>query len=206
VKPPAARPKPPRKLPAWLERARRLILQPGQELTVIAGEFTTAGPIFGKYLLVMAALGPVASTVGGAVFGERGSIPLVPTVPTSAGDAVQAGVLQYVLNLVGVYVLALAIAAISGAIGGQKNRVQALKVAAYGSTPYWLAGVVAVFPKLAPIGLLCGLYSIRLFALGLGLVMKVPRDKIAAATLLTSIAAALIGLLVGAILTQVFIS
>src|SRR5216684_1473673 len=187
VKPPAARPKPPRKLPAWLERARRLILQPAQELTVIAGEFTTAGPIFVKYVLVMAAIGPVASTVGGVVFGERGTIPLVPTVPTSAGDAVQAGVLQYVLNLVGVYVLALA-------------------VAAYGSTPYWLAGVVAVFPKLAPVGMLFGLYSIRLFALGLSSVMKVPRDKIAAATLLTSIAAALIALLVGAVLTQVFIS
>jgi uncharacterized membrane protein (Fun14 family) len=206
MKPPAARPKPPRKLPAWLERARRLILQPSQELTVIAGEFTTPGPIFGKYVLVMAAIGPVASTVGGVVFSERGSLPVLGTVPMSAGDAVQSGVLEYVLNLVGVYVFALAIAAIAGAIGGQKNRVQALKVAAYGSTPYWLAGVFAVFPKLEPIGMLVGLYSIRLFALSLSSVMKVPRDKIAAATLLTSIAALLIALIVSSILTRVFIA
>jgi uncharacterized membrane protein (Fun14 family) len=206
VKPAAARPKPPRKLPAWLERARRLILQPGQELTVIAGEFTTAGPIFGKYVLVLAAIGPVAATVGGVVFGERGTLPLLPTVPTTAGDAVQAGVLRYVLNLVGVYALTLAIAAISGAIGGQKNRVQALKVAAYATTPYWLAGVFAVFPKLEPIGTLLGLYSLRLFALGLASVMKVPRDKIAAATLLTTIAAVLIALVVGSILTRMFIT
>jgi hypothetical protein len=100
----------------------------------------------------------------------------------------------------------LAIAAIAGAIGGQKNRVQALKVAAYGSTPYWLAGVFAVFPKLEPIGMLVGLYSIRLFALSLSSVMKVPRDKIAAATLLTSIAALLIALIVSSILTRVFIA
>ena len=206
MKPPAARPKPPRKLPAWLERARRLILQPTQELTVIAGEFTTAGPVFGKYVLAMAAIGPVASTLGGVVFGERGSLPVLGTVPMSAGDAVQSGVLEYVLNLVGVYVFALAIAAIAGAIGGAKNRVQALKVAAYGSTPYWLAGVFAVFPKLEPIGMLFGLYSLRLFALGLSSVMKVPRDKIAAATLLTSIAAVLIALVVGSILTRVFIT
>jgi uncharacterized membrane protein (Fun14 family) len=206
VKPAAPRAKPPRKLPAWLERARRLILQPSQELTVIAGEFTTPGPIFGKYVLLLAAIGPVAATVGGVVFGERGTLPLLPTVPTTAGDAVQAGVLRYVMNLVGVYALTLAIAAISGAIGGQKNRVQALKVAAYATTPYWLAGVFAVFPKLEPIGTLLGLYSLRLFALGLASVMKVPRDKIAAATLLTSIAAVLIALVVGSILTRVFIT
>jgi hypothetical protein len=36
--------------------------------------------------------------------------------------------------------------------------------------------------------------------------MKVPRDKIAAATLLTSIAAVLIALVVGSILTRVFIT
>jgi hypothetical protein len=110
------------------------------------------------------------------------------------------------MNLVGVYALTLAIAAISGAIGGQKNRVQALKVAAYATTPYWLAGVFAVFPKLEPIGTLLGLYSLRLFALGLASVMKVPRDKIAAATLLTTIAAVLIALVVGSILTRMFIT
>src|SRR2546427_3168851 len=33
-----------------------------------------------------------------------------------------------------------------------RNRVQALKIAAYGSTPYWLGGVLAVFPKLSLLG------------------------------------------------------
>src|SRR5256885_8330135 len=40
VKPPAAKPRAARKLPGWLARAKRLLLQPTQEWATIAGEFT----------------------------------------------------------------------------------------------------------------------------------------------------------------------
>src|SRR6266550_3483215 len=101
VKPPAAKPRAARKLPGWLARAKRLLLQPTQEWATIAGEFTSAGPIYMRYLVPMAAIGPIAATIGGIVFGERGSLLTFGTVPMSAGTAVQAGVLEYVLNLVG---------------------------------------------------------------------------------------------------------
>src|SRR5690348_993884 len=165
VKPTAARPRGPTKLPAWLARAQRLLLQPTQEWATIAGEFTSAGPIYRRYLVPMAAIGPLAATIGGIVFSERGSLLTFGTIPMNAGTAVQAGVLEYVLNLVGVYALAIAIDVIGGSVGGQRNRVQALKVAAYASTPYWLAGAFALFPRIEPLGMLVGLYSVRLFAL-----------------------------------------
>src|SRR2546427_13055569 len=79
-----------------------------------------------------------------------------------------------------------------------RNRVQALKIAAYGSTPYWLGGVLAVFPKLSLLGAAVALYSIRLFAAGLPPVMKAPRDKTAAFTLLVRLAGAPLGLLISA--------
>src|SRR6266550_541020 len=128
VRPPAAKPRAARKLPGWLARAKRLLLQPTQEWATIAGEFTSAGPIYMRYLVPMAAIGPIAATIGGIVFGERGSLLTFGTVPMSAGTAVQAGVLEYVLNLVGVYALAMAIDVIGGSVGAQRNRVQALKV------------------------------------------------------------------------------
>jgi len=154
----------------------------------------------------MAAIGPVAATIGGIVFGERGSLLTFGTVPMNAGTAVQAGVLEYVLNLVGAYALAMAIDVIGASVGGQRNLVQALKVAAYGSTPYWLAGAFALFPRIEPLGMLLGVWSVRLFAGGLPAVMKAPRDKSAAYTLLTSIAAALIVLVVTAIITRLVVA
>jgi len=182
------------------------LLQPTQEWTTIAAEFTSAGPIYLRYLVPMAAIGPVAATIGGVVFSERGSLLTFGTIPMNAGTAVQAGVLEYVLNLVGVYALATAIDVIGASVGGQRNRVQALKVAAYGSTPYWLAGAFALFPRIEPLAMLLGLYSVRLFALGLSPCMKVPRDKTAAFTLLTSIAAGLMVLVITAIITRLVVA
>src|SRR5437016_7973066 len=184
-KQPVARTRAARRLPGWLARAQRLILHPTQEWATIAGEFTSAGPLYLRYLVPMAAIGPVAATIGGIVFGERGSLLTFGTVPMNAGTAVQAGVLEYVLNLVGAYALAMAIDVIGASVGGQRNLVQALKVAAYGRTPYWLAGAVALFPRIEPLGMLLGVWSVRLFARGLPAVMKAPRDKSAAYTLLT---------------------
>jgi hypothetical protein len=155
----------------------------------------------------MAAIGPVAATIGALLFnGERGSLLTFGVVPIKLGTAVQAGVLEYVLNLVGVYALAAAIDTIGASVGGQRNRVQALKVAAYGSTPYWLAGVFAVFPRIEPLGMLLGLWSVRLFAGGLPPVMKAPRDRAAAYALLTSIAAGLIVLVITAVITRLVVS
>src|SRR5256884_4776726 len=53
VKAPAAKPRAARKLPGWLARAKRLLLQPAQEWATIAGEFTSAGPIYMRYLVPM---------------------------------------------------------------------------------------------------------------------------------------------------------
>lgn len=205
AKPVAPKPKRPRALPAWLERARRLIVQPTAEWTAIAGEFTTPGPIYRRYVVPMAAIGPVAATVGTLVFGVRSSLSsLGETYAVSAQDALTAGALEYGLSLAGVYLLALLIDLLAPSLGGHANRVQALKVAAYGTTPYWLGGALGVIPKLAPVGVLLGLYSVRLFALGLPPVMKVLRDKNAAYTLLVSMAAIIVALVVGAV-SRVFV-
>jgi hypothetical protein len=189
-------------MPSWLARARRLITKPTHEWETIAGEFTTPGPIYLRFLVPMAAIGPVAATVGTIISGgQRSSFAGTTTISTM--DAVTRGVLEYGLNLAGVYLFAMAIALIAGGLGGEQNQAQALKVAAYGSTPYWLGGALAILPKLAPVGLVFGLYSVRLFALGLPTATKVPPDKAGAATLVVSAAGLVLVLLISAILLLV---
>ncbi len=201
------RPTPSRRSPAWLARCQRLILQPRQEWAAIAGEFTSAGPIYRRFVVPVAAVGPLAAMVGTIISGgERSSLAALGSSYTiSMTDAVTRGVLEYALNLVAVYLFAMVIDVLAGIFGGQRNQVQALKVAAYGSTPYWLGGAVALLPKLAPIGLLLGLYSLRLYAAGLPPVMKAPSDKTLPLTLLTGAAGAIIVLVIATLL-QLFVS
>jgi hypothetical protein len=77
--------------------------------------------------------------------------------------------------------------------------VQALKAAAYSSTPMWLGGVFALIPQLWPVGLLFSLYSLFLLYLGLPVVMKVPNHQAAGYTAVALIVALVEMLLVGAI-------
>src|SRR5437879_7082144 len=73
--PPRAAPrKPSRRLPAWLARAQRLLLRPAQEWQAITPEFATPGPIYSRYIVPMAAIGPISATVGTIVFGVRHAI------------------------------------------------------------------------------------------------------------------------------------
>jgi hypothetical protein len=53
---------------------------------------------------------------------------------------------------------------------------QAHKLAAYGSTAGFLAGVFTIFPPLSILGLV-GLYSLYLLYVGLPKLMKTPEDK-----------------------------
>src|SRR5947209_5054308 len=117
---------------ALVERARRILVQPREEWPVVAAETTTARNLYAGYIMPLAAIGPAASFVGLAVVGIH--LPFAGTIQIAPATALAQAVVHYVLALVAVYVLALVIDYLAPRFGGQPDRMQALKVAAYSST------------------------------------------------------------------------
>jgi hypothetical protein len=118
--------------------------------------------------------------------------------------AVIFAVAQYVLTLVGVYVIAFIVDALAPSFGGEKNQVQALKLVAYGYTAAWVAGVLNIIPLLGALAsLVGGIYSLYTIYLGLPKLMKNPADKTVGYFIVTIVVAvvvyAVIGLVVGMI-------
>ncbi len=109
---------------------------------------------------------------------------------------------QFVLALAGTFVLALIIDGLAPTFGGQKNQVQALKVAAYSSTASWVAGIFMILPTLGWLGIL-GLYSLYLLYLGLPRVMKAPQDKAMGYTVIVIVCAIVLYVVIGAITVAV---
>lgn len=181
-----------RRLPWFLARARTLLLAPRKEWAAINAEFTNTAAIYRSYVIALAAIGPIAATAGTVVFGVRST--LFGTYEMSLLDALTSGVLTFGFNLLGVYVLALVIDFLAPTFGGQQNPVQAFKAAAYGSTPYWIGGAFAILPKLTPLGILLALYSVRMFSVGLPLVMKAHGEKATGYALATMVAGVLVAL------------
>jgi len=164
-----------------IERAKDIILKPKEEWGVIDAEPNTIGGIYTSYVVILAAIGPIASLIGQQVFGIYGFKP-------SISYSLTTSVLQYALSLVGVYLVALIIDALAPSFGGTKNSLNAFKVAAYMWTAAWLAGIFAIVPQLAMLGIV-GLYSLYLLYLGLPRLMRVSEDRAVGYVVVTIIAA-----------------
>ena len=159
-------------------RVKNILMKPKEEWAVIDVEQTSIQKLFVGYILILAAIGPIASMIGGLVFGySAGWGAFAVSWRPSVGGAISGAVVSYVLSLIGVVVLALVIEFLAPQFGGQKDRVQAFKVAAYSMTAAWVAGIFGIVPALAGLAVLGGLYGIYLLWLGLPRLMRVPEDK-----------------------------
>lgn len=178
-----------------VDRAKAIILQPKAEWPLIDAEPATISGLFVGYVLILAAIRPLAGLIGGLLFGY-GAMGFY--FRPSVGSAISMAIVQYVLSIVSVVVIALIIDWLAPRFDGTSNRIQAFKLAVYSSTASWLAGIFAIIPSLAILGLL-GLYSLYLLYTGLPLLMKSPPEKAVPYIAVTVLVAIVVSLVVGAI-------
>jgi hypothetical protein len=157
-------------------RARDLLSQPKAEWAVIDNEPATIGSLYTSYVMILAAIPPIATALGLILFLPRGYIYGV-MIGLSTGSIIAGAIVQYLLGLASVYIMALIIDALAPTFGSQKNQLKAFKVAAYYPTAAWLAGIVMIIPYLGILALVGGIYSLYLLFVGLPILMKTPQDK-----------------------------
>jgi len=190
---PYANPKNPNNL---IERVQAILLKPSPTWDVIERETPTVQQLYTSYIMPLAAIGPIASAIGGVVFGI-GAFGISYHTPLVM--AIVGAVLSYVLSLIMIYVVALVIDALAPSFNGQKNFIQALKVAAYASTAGWVAAIFGLFPMLGIVALLGALYGIYLFYLGLPKLMKNPADKTVVYMIVIAVVYIVLVMVIGAI-------
>ena len=177
-------------------RVKRLLLTPSAEWDRIDGEPTTIKGLYVGYVCILAAITPIAGLIGGQLFGHGAfGVSFKPNLAA----AIVSAVVTYGLTLLSVFLLALIIDALAPSFDGQKDRVQAFKVAAYTGTAGWVAGVLTIFPPLAIIAALGGLYGLYLLYLGLPKLMKAPKEKSLGYTVVTILCAIVLFIVVGAV-------
>jgi hypothetical protein len=179
-----------------VERAKNILLKPAETWDVIAYEPATEKGLFTGYAIYLAAIPPLASLIGGQVFGHSffGVTYRAPFLGAVAG-----AILQYVLSLIGIFVFALIIEALAPTFGAHKNRLQALKVATYAYTAAWVAGIFSLIPSLGILSILGGIYSLYLLYLGLPRVMNAPQSKALGYTALCVVVGIVLSIVIGAV-------
>jgi hypothetical protein len=186
-----------------VDRVKGILLRPKEEWQTIAGETTTIAELYKNYVVLLAAIGPIASVIGMSVVGIR--LPFMGSFRMPITTAVASALVSYVLTLAGVYVLALIIDALAPTFAGEKNLTQAFKVAVYSYTAGWVAGVFVIIPALGVLGILGLLYGLYLLYLGLPVLMKSPQEKSVGYTVAVVVAAVVIVVIIS-IVSRAFVS
>jgi len=159
-----------------VERVKGIIVSPKMEWPVIAGESGDTGYLFGNYVAILAAIPAVCGFIGLHLFGI--SVPGIGTLRmTIRSELLWAG-FTYLFSLFAIAIWTLAVQYLAPPFGGRRNIVGAVKLAAYVPTPYWLAGIVALYPRAALLQPLFGLYALVLMWTGLPWLMRVPSPGI----------------------------
>jgi hypothetical protein len=158
-----------------VDRAKNIILAPKQEWELIEREQYEVKDLYTNYVMILAAIPAVAGFIGFSIV-PLGGILSRYGIPIPSGIAHM--VLDYLFGLGSVYVLALIIDAFAPTFDGEKNMLQALKLAVFSSTAAWLAGIFFILPALSILYLLA-LYSLYLLYVGLPILMNVREDKLA---------------------------
>lgn len=175
-----------------IQRARSLLVSPRTEWPVIAAEPATVADLYRNYIMILAAIPSVCGFVKSSVLGYAWHGFRVYRLGMGVGLA--AAVIQYIIALIGVYVLAVIIEALAPNFSGQPNRVQALKLAGYSYTASWVAGFAQVLPGLYALFALAGaIYSVFLLYLGLPATMKVVPEQVDGYTAVIVIIALVVG-------------
>jgi hypothetical protein len=168
-----------------VERAKNIILKPTYEWNVIASEPATIGGLFKGYAIPLALI-PLVSTImftgllgisAADMMGFGSGMPLDLTA--IAGMAI----LSFIVSLVSLFVMGTVVKFVSPSFDGTSDKVQAMKLMTYASTPTWVVALVSWIPFLgAVLGFAAIVYVVYLIYCGLNPVMGVPKEKIAGFT------------------------
>jgi len=186
-----------------VSRAKNICVSPASEWAVIENEPATTGDLLGGYAAPLAAIGAIAGFIGSVFVGT--TVPFIGTYHVPFFSGLIAAVFGFVMALVMCFVLSMIIDALAPTFNGQKNQIQALKLAVYSFTPAWIAGVLRILPVFGGfIGLLAGLYAIYLLYLGLPRLMKSPQDKAVPYTAVVIVCAIVMAIVIG-LITGLFV-
>ncbi len=185
---------------ALARRISRILLQPKQEWILTIAEAGEPRRLLFPYVAVLAALLPLGQLFAGAVVGEsvvflgRASSYRAPILPSLVVAALTWGA------LVGVWLLfATVIRLLAPSFSARQDADAARKLAAYASTPVWLAGAVAALATvhealyaLYVVAVLAGtLWSWYLLYTGLPILLGTPDDKALAHSVVAALATAI---------------
>jgi len=159
-----------RKTEFILARAYGLLRDTDKEWEQIRLEPANTAALILGYVAPLAALQPICGVIGQLLFGEG----------FSGGPAriVVDAIMSFLATIAFIYLLGILINSLAENFDAERNEASSLKVAAYAFTPFFLTGILWLWPQLWSISLIGLGVSAFLLYRGLMALMKAPPQRI----------------------------
>src|SRR5947207_10555041 len=156
-----------------IERAKNIIASPNKEWDVIALEQPNTGQIITNYVLLLAGAAAVAAFIGYGFIGFNYGLFRV----AGADWGIYQALVVLVGAIAGVFISAVVIDALAPSFGSEKNMGRSVQLVAYSYTPAWVGALLSIYPPIALVGALAGIYGLYLLYIGMPKLKKTPADK-----------------------------
>ncbi len=140
-------------------RVSNILLHQATEWQVIKDEPATYADILFHYVAILAVIPPAAAVLGRFIFDRKISNNVLRS---SFGYLVLANLLWYVMYVLNVVMVGAIVSAIIATRENRWDGLQGFRIAAYSFTPLFVAGCIAVFPRMGWIIDVAVLYSVYL--------------------------------------------
>ena len=150
-----------------INQAMSVLLNPKQALQNAKTEkVVTMDIIF--YLAIVGIPTLIGYIIGYGVIGFGGAF---------LGISVGAAIVYYILAIIGIIVFGYILNAFAPTFKSKQNLMQALKLVAYSSTPWLVAGIFYFHPSIWFLPALAGLYGLYILYIGIPILMETPKDQ-----------------------------
>lgn len=168
-----------------IDRAKAILLSPKTEWPKIAAEPMTAQQIYTSWVMILAAIPPIAIAIGWGI-------------ATGFATSIRFAIANYVILLAMTALIALVIDFLAPRFGGTKDFVAALKLSAFSYTAAFVAGIFHLLGQIGGLLVLIGaVYGWYTFYLGAPVLRKCSQDKAVVFTIVVVVIGFVLGLLFG---------
>jgi hypothetical protein len=180
-----------------------LVVSPAREWVAIAGDRESWGAVALRHVVPLSALLAAAWMIGRLLF-PADLATWESTPPARVPEAVaRGGAIAFLGSVAWVAALAGGFCAAAPMFGARRDWARSWKVAAYGTTPVWLAGVMLIKPVLVGLLLVAMLQCSYLYYAGLQAVVGVRQSAAAEYVGLVLFLALILSTLLGGLIATV---
>lgn len=188
-----------------IERVKNILVAPKKEWVVIAAEEGSVSSVLTTYVLPLSLIGAGATLIGWGLIGKSYSFGFLGNYTVKGWDiGIKYAIISLVSVVVGFLITTFVVDALAPSFGSEKNLNKSAQFVGYSYTPSLVGAVLSIFPSIAWLGGLFGLYAIYLMYIGLSPVKKTPDDKKVVYLVVSIVVLIAVYIVLGLILASVF--